>query len=61
MAVNSVFEIVHRLGSGPLRQVARRDSIGSPLGQNQLHDRLAPSGGRGSRALIIRIASATDQ
>src|SRR5262249_42598298 len=34
---------------------------GGPLGQYQLHDRLAPAGGGSSRRLIIGITSATNQ
>src|SRR5262249_52895140 len=41
--------------------VSRQYAIGGPLGQYQLHDRLAPAGGGSSRRLIIGITSATNQ
>ena len=61
VSVYPLLQIIHRLQRGPLRQVARRDAVGSPFREDQLHDGLAPSGGRSRGAQIIGVATATDQ
>jgi len=45
MPVDALFQIIHRFLRGPLREISRRDPVGSPLGEHELHDGLSPSGG----------------
>src|SRR6202034_2252964 len=42
-------------------EIACLNPIGGPLGEDQLHDRLAPSGGGDGSALVVGVATAADQ
>src|SRR5215831_3335769 len=61
MAVHALLQIVHRFLRDPLRQVPGFDAVGSPFCEDKLHDRFAPSRGRGGRAFIVRVTTASDQ
>src|SRR5205085_670043 len=60
VSVDPLLQIIHRFESHPLRQVAGFNTIGGPLGKDELHQRLSPPSGGCGCTLIVRIATAPD-
>ncbi len=61
MPIQSLLQIIDSFLRRPLRKISRHHPVRSPLGQNQFHNRFAPSGSRDSSTGIIRITSAPNQ
>src|SRR5690349_21042268 len=58
VSVQSRMKVGDRIACGVLRRVARSHAVRGPLCEDQLHDRLAPTGARNGGGLIVRITSA---
>src|SRR6516162_9735440 len=61
VAVKTALQILHGFLCHGVRRAAIAYAIGRPLGENELHDRLAPSRAGSSGAEVIGIAAAADQ
>lgn len=61
VAVETALQVLHGFLDNSVRRATSTDTVGRPLGKNQLHDRLAPAGAGSRGAEIIGITAAADQ